>query len=332
MPIVYKPVSRKVLIEQAKENDKAVQKEIEKEASKQAEKIEHENAVREEALSSVKKFTSRRDQAVAFKESVRVKLVEYALFNIFNKVMYKVSKESVISKPTDARMQAMINEFVNDIGGPSEVLSKMTNYGHTTYFLSETAKIINKHFKRIIEGVEENNPDTMEIDQDKMDDFKQDIDQHVDDVKIEDPIEDKVIQSVSDFVTQNAETREKIAQALEVTKEKIESIAGEDDIPEEDQEDIVAEYARLGKRLVNDIRDQSRSMFSEMVHAMGENVIANPKLYKDYLNENSRVDMKKVIDGIATMYAFMETTVYLRLVKPTPEYIKETIDSIRNYK
>lgn len=329
MPIVYKPVSRKVLIEQAKENDKAVQKEIEKKAQKEAEEEEKNFKMNEDALSAVKKYTSRREQAVAYKEMVRVKLVEYALFNIFNKVMYKVSKQTNINKPSKALMESMISAFVNECGGPAEITSRMNNYGHSNYFLTEMNRIINHHFKIMIEDVSENEPETMEgIDDDQMNDFKQDVDQHVDDVKIADPLAQRVIDAIDQFVTQNAEDKEKIAAALQATKDKIEDLQNEN-MPEEDQEEIVEEYARLGKRLVRDIRDQGRTLFSEMVHTMSESVVVNPELRKKFVDEASHVRMDKVMDSIATMYAFMEMTSVMKLVDVNADYIKKTLDEIK---
>ena len=330
MPIVYKPVSRKVLIEQAKDNEKAVQKEIEKKAQNQAEEEEKNFKMNEDALSAVKKYTSRRDQAVAFKETVRVKLVEYALFSVFNKVMTKVSENAPIDKPSDASMKSIVSQFVMENGGPSEITSRMNNYGHSNYFLTEMNKIINKHFKVMIEDVNENQPETMEkVDDEQMDDFEQEVDQHVDDCEITDPLAQRVVAAIDQFVTQNAEDKEKIAAALQATKDKIEELQNED-MPEEDQEEIVEEYARLGKRLVRDIRNQDKTFFSEMVHTLSETVISNPELRKNFVDEASHVRMDKVINSVTTMYAFMEMTSVMKLVDVNANFIEKTLEDIKN--
>ena len=127
----------------------------------------------------------------------------------------------------------------------------------------------------------------------------------------------------------SAEDKEKIAAALQATKDKIEELQNED-MPEEDQEEIVEEYARLGKRLVRDIRNQDKTFFSEMVHTLSETVISNPELRKSFVDEASHVRMDKVINSVTTMYAFMEMTSVMKLVDVNANFIEKTLEDIKN--
>ena len=333
MPIPYKPISQKTLIEQEIRNQKAIDRKLRKEAEEDYKQLCAQEALKETTLHNINYHKNRQERLISFKESVRIKLLEYTIAKVFKDVMNECS---IYAKDTDGFptldpeepvMEAMVYSFINEAGGPAVIMSNINNYGNTTYFLGEMHNIIKKHFNIIIEDAEENieagvdDDEALKADDTEVDPFKIDMDEHIEKSGVVDPIAKRVIHAVDDFITNNAKDKANIVKALELTKDKVESLNTDD-------EEIVESYTRLGKRLVADIRNKPRSIFGEMVHRMTNSVLSTRDVKNGYITEGAHVDIGKIINKVSMMYGFLETVNSLSLIKVDNAYISNVLESM----
>ena len=336
MPIPYKPISQKVLIEQEIRDQNAATRNLAKEAEKDYEKLCAEECLKEATLNSIDAARAKRERIVGFKEQVRVRLLEHAIFSVFKSVMegcevYAKDEDGMPTlDPDEPVMESMVYTFINENGGPSVLMAKSMNHGNTSGFIAGMNGIIKHHFKRIIENVEDNlkagmdEEEALKANDPEMNPFKQDVDDYIKNCGITDPISQRVIAAIDDFVTSNAKDKANIVKALELTKDKVESLNTED-------EAVAESYTRLGKRLVADIRNKPRSLFGEMVHRMINNVMSS-NIKTAYITEDSHVDVEKVINKVSMMYGFLETVNSLNLIDIDEAYITNMLKEMSESK
>lgn len=250
---------------------------------------------------------------ISFSEGVRTYLVTEALYKVYSEAMYGVIPQN----PTNASiMRSIVNKYVAD-NGYDNILTRMKT---GSVMLSEMYNIITEHTKKILENVEENDPATFEVPAGAKDDFAEAINKAVDP---EDPecvtnaIRDKVVDDITDFVNANTREHDDIQAALQDAQEKI-ADAGDD-------EELKECYEFNAKRKVNDIRNSPKSVFYSMVYAMSESVMKHPEIQYEFMDENSHLDMRKIVSRVSMLYGFMETINTARIENVDKAFIEQTI-------
>lgn len=328
MPIPYKPVSQKVLIEEAIAARQQADKENKKkQAIKESnERVQFQKS--EEALRTVDKYTKRAANYTGFTETARNALLETAIFDLFNESMQKVDAKlnKAYSEGRESTMHALTFEFIHENGGAAPLLYKMKGHnGSTTIFLSELSSAINTAFKSILEGVDKNDPNTFGISNTISDEYRNQIhDAGMDEMS--DCIADRVADAITEFINRNVQDKNAILNTLEATKEKIDSLHAKND---EELADLKEAYSRIGKRMITDIRERPRNLFSEMVTTMAESVMANKNLQKEYLIDGAHIDVNKIVGNVALMYGFLETLNTMNLIKVDKKYVNTLLESMK---
>lgn len=326
MPIPYRPVSQKQLLKQRFAEEARINKQIESQKQKNVITEAAEAKSRDsmlEKMSSLKVNSAKRaEKYAAFTENVRIALFEHAVYKVFSEAMNKVEgnlKRSIVSESV---MHALTYNFIHENNGPAPLMANMNNHNSSTYFLSETKRIIDRTFKAIIESIDKNDPDTFNISSDIMQGYKDEISSHVEYCDVADNIADRVTAAITDFFKSNAEDKEKIVAALSATKEKIDSLKTDDEALKES-------YARLGRRYVTDVRNKPKTVFTEMVHIMAESVLKDEKLKDEFMTESNRIDVERLVNKVSMMYGFLETVNTMRLIRVDDKYVKSVLESMR---
>lgn len=322
MPIVYRPVPQKVLIEEANEARKLEaireQRKLKREAIAEADM----QSLRESTLDTLKTHTSRRDKYAGFTERVRNLLMEHALSSLFEDVLAEVASRTGGSGYSPSIVHSMCYTFITENNGSSNLLNNMKGKGKGTYLLAETYNIINSTFKSILEYVDREDPNTYTISNDVMSTYKDSLHKHYEECELAENIANRVTAAITGFIERNADDKKSIVNALTATKEKIDSLKTDD-------ESIKESYARIGKRYISDVRNKPKGLFSEMVFSMTESVMSHKDISKEFLTEDAHIDMDKIVDKVTMMYGFLETVNALRLVNVDEAYIQEVLDSIK---
>jgi len=288
-----------------------------------AKEVRKQNAIHETIYKNREERTSRYQKFTAFTEKTRDMLFEHVMFTLCSGALKKVDEKrgSHIMENYDSTtaLHSMIYKFIHENGGSSHLLGNMRINGGT-YYIESMHSLIQKTFKTIIESIEDKgDPDSFKIDNDITDAFKKSVASEDTDV-MSDAISDRVVAAIGEFIEGNVKDKEAITAALERTKNKIESI-------EDDREGLKESYARLGKKYITEVRNRKHGLFNEMVTMLTKEVVNNKSLHENYMN-GAHVDIAKIVEKTTLMYGFLETVNTMKLIKITPEYIKEHVLSL----
>lgn len=325
MPMPYKPrTSLDLYNASVSMNNKIAAREERKNALKaRNESVQHReaNSILE---ASYKRDTLQRKYAI-FSEDLKFKLLTYAISEVAGCTMDKINNmmgKPIFSSRENANMNAMIYNFVHENGGASNVLYNMTRLG-TTQYLSELAKLVKSTHKSMLEFVEKDDPDSFHVGDGAMKDYKDSVHNTFGHDELVDSIAERVAESIKEFITQNADDKEKIITAMNATKNKVESLKPDA------SEELKECYTNMGRRLVNDIRERPHGLFNEMVIALSRSVLRSQnEAVREKFIDGAHLNMESVMTGVATMYTLLETANTMKLAKIDRAYIDEMLTSM----
>ena len=247
----------------------------------------------QKTMENIGQQQSRYAKFTSFTETVRDQLLESAIYTLASKALKKVDEaqgtnimgESI----NESSLHAMIFQFIHENNGAASLLAQMRMHGHTSY-LTETYSIITEHFKKIVESVDKNDPESLYVNNDITDSYKKAIDSDNTDIMSE-TISERVIAAIEEFVEGGKKDKEQIVTALNLTKDKI-------DETDPDREDLKENFSRMGKRLVTEIRERKHGLFNEMVTSIAKDVMKNPELQSNFMKGTSiDADFDKIVKG-----------------------------------
>lgn len=331
MPIVRpkKPTTAKALVEASIAYNEKLEKQAKRADAlqrREENKAIHEYTAIMEAAAKRGKIQSR---FANFSENVKINLLAEAVTDIASSAMQKVNE--IMEKPIfESRdmyntLNAITYQFIRENGSASGILYNMTN-GPTTMYLEALAKLIKSTQRAVLEGLSANLDQNGEgefcMSKGMHDEFKEKSKEIYGREELIDSIADRVADSIKDFISQNAEDKEKIVGALTATKEKLDSMKGA-------SEELKESYARLGRRYITDIREKKHGLLNEMVVSMSKGVMKNDTLRKEF-TEDAHLNVGKIVTKVSTMYTFLETVNSMRLIKVDENYIKDVLNSLEN--
>ena len=321
MPIVYRPVSKKVLINEAIAENKRLDRELKQKKKEEQAKLEAVNHIHETSINMIKKRADARDRYAGFTEGLRNTLMEDAIYELYSSAMKKVEDRINKTFVNEGTMHALTYEFIHENGGAAPLIYQMRNR-HASQFMLELSSVIGKTFSTMLEDVIPNDPETYHVDNDMMKKYNS----AVKDCGVEemsDCIADRVAKAIEDFIDQNARDKNQIIMVLDKTKEKVDSLHTDD-------ESLKESYARIGRRAITEIRNRPKGLFTEMVSTMAEGVMKDKDLQREFM-EAGHIDIDKIVNKITLMYGFMETVNTLQLVKIDNEYITNLLESMIDF-
>lgn len=330
MPIILpkKPNSSKVLIESAlKYNEKLEKAEQKKAALKKA---EDDAAIKE--TSAIVEAVARRSRVqsryATFSENVKINLLADSIIDITQKAMLAVNES--LNRPIFGQKDIYTNipaityQFIRENGSASGILYNMENKNPTAYS-SNLARLIKNTHRTVLESLGERPYETSEtgdfsMDKEQKDEFCRKRNKLFGHDEIVQSIADRVADAIKDFIQQNAEDKERIVDALSVTKDKIDAI--------KDAPDGVKEsYLNIGRRYIADIREKKHGVLNEMVVAMSKGVMKNEALREEFVND-AHLNMGKIVSKVSTMYTFLEAVNTARIVTVDESFVTDVIKSL----
>lgn len=227
-----------------------------------------------------------------FSETVRTSLVTEALYSLYSKSVNQSVLEDADSRSV---MRNIVTSYVNE-AGYDNILNRMRRASGA---MSETYNVVDKYTRKILEEVDKTNPDTFHVEPEDRDEFFKALDKSEDSEEIAAAINDRVSTAMTDFVNANNKDHEDITAALQSAQEKIDNVDPED-------VDLKESYEMLGRRKINEIRRSPKNVFHGMVSSMCESILKHPDTNTEFINEDSHIDMNKVVNRVGLMYTFVE--------------------------
>lgn len=355
----------KIAMEMQEEERK--RKALEEEALQRAiEEDEKKWLAREAAMRNA---DERRTALPRFKESVRSALLTEALTRICI---------GSIRQPTDnerAVCEALVGNYVQEKGA-EELLSDFRN----TSFLENLRTVIDKHVDIITEDADENDPDSMVVTKDNMDDFFEELDDTENMEDVTNTIRLRVSNAEEDFVNKTAMDRENLKSIIQDTSKRVEDakpgldndysddseealdegpVLPEDDDTVADEEPVEetgdqgdtkedttpqpvqpqpskpqpskedSEAVKEAKQKIYELESRNKTVFEKMVYNLTEACVKNADMREQFVIENGRVDMDRIVDSVRCMYTMLEMVSTLKIENVDAAYVESTLQSIK---
>ena len=257
MPIVLppKPTTSKALFEAATSLNNKLEKNAKRaeviadQKAKQA--FKEEQSIME---ASMRRETMQKKYA-DFSEAVKGKLLNTAINDIAVRAMVKINEslDREFFTTTDSNnLAAICASFIHENGEASGMLYNLKHRGQTQ-FLSELAKDIKSTHRTILEAIDTMDPDSYAVGDQVMADYRDKVKGEFGQEELVDSIADRVVAAMKDFMTQNAEDKQHIIDAMQATKDKMEALKAEGK-PEEVQES----YKNLTRKYITSIRESKK--------------------------------------------------------------------------
>lgn len=260
---------------------------------------------------------NRKDPSDIHKDLIKEALYKNFI-NAADKLRLNSSSKNVgigfIDELVDSRMKELKNNPLNVL--PSYVESTY-DYLITTY--TKKARLENARLNKI-KGYDEASTG-IHIDHNNiMKDFDKSIEKLTPD-KIRQTVADRVEKATTDFI----DSRNKATEQIKGIYNKVKSFVGDKETTEKDAK-LAQESA---KRQISKIKEANVGVFEEMVIALSNAAINKPELKNRYTNEDGSLNMSLIIDDTASVYAVMETSNILGLIKIDDSVIQQYINSLK---
>lgn len=243
---------------------------------------------------------------VGVKKELKELLVGECLYQIYNKAL-GYNTEYLI-EGDELKRRALVNGFIKE----SNIYSLLNSFKGKTLLLSEYYTIINKTYNKILEKAKINNEEII-IEPEEKDEFIADITNKEAD-KVAEAIADRVLSSVQSFIISNQETKQQVMEILNKAQEKVDSTV---------KENLQETYISNAKQQVSALKyNKSRNILEFMVEKIGKEVYKNEGMKTNYLNENNKLNIDKVMESAIEIYTFLETLNTMNIIKIDEEYIK----------
>lgn len=221
----------------------------------------------------------------------------------------------------------LVNRFVKENGAGDLIV----NFSTRNILLSEMARICQKYYDKVLEGLldPENDPtrpkDTKpgevkeyNLDTTIKDDFYKEL-EDVDTLDASKIIKERVADAMQQFVDDNSCAKMDYEEVIQQAQEKIASAK---------DEAMIEEYSSIAKRKINEMKlNRKKNVFNIMVEALTKRVLTDDTYKVRYMNE-STVDMDSVVGSVQLIYTMLEMVNTTNMVNVDEKFITEYLDSL----
>lgn len=328
MPVIRptKPTTSKALHEAAVSLNNKIEKKAKRDEVLAEAAVKNTRKEYQSLYEASRRRESTQRRYADFSEAVKGKLLNTAINDIAVRAMVKINEaldRDYFTTTDSNNLAAICASFIHENGEASSLLYNLKQRGRTQ-FLSELAKDIHDTHKFVLEAVDTMDPDSYQVGDQVMSDYREKVKDTFGQEELVDSIAERVVAAMKDFMTQNAEDKQKIIDAMQATKDKMDELKAKD-APEGVQES----YKNITRKYITSIREKKKGLFNEMVMTMSKAIVkSDNQAVKDTFMEGAHLNMDKIVKSVATMHTFMETVNSMNLVKVDGEFVKNILDSM----
>ena len=246
-----------------------------------------------------------------FRQNVKGSILEGILNVLVQKVLPDIIHE-------DAFVHGFIKGFIEE-EGVDKLLSDMKT---KTCLLSELASDIDDAYEDSTESIDPKDPDTFVASDSKTVDLisKVESDEEID--AVADIIRNKVSRATDEFIEKNVMDQTEIKGILQDTKNRMAEVRTGDDTVDEE---IRQEATVRAKKQVKAIRNRPHTVFEQLVVNIAEAALKNEDLKLQYVKEDGKLDMDKIVNKATCIYSVLETVNTLKIKEFSTEDIEHYI-------
>ena len=219
--------------------------------------------------------------------------------------------------------KALIEGFIEENGSAKLV----KEFGRKTLLTAGIADIVNEAHQQVLHSCKEGDSKTFRISKTVDDKFFDKIN-GLSDFKICEKINQRVCDSIENYVQDNVNDKLDLDELADKTKERIDNIKAKNS---KERDKIVECYTEQYNRAVNDIKKRSHrkvGIYEQILHSVTNGVVSDNTILESFTTEAGTLDMEKIRGKVTVMYTFLEMLNTAKMANVNEAYIENIIKNI----
>lgn len=259
-------------------------------------------------------YSQRERELTAFTSASKNFLLAEAMYDLFKKSIPSTVNESLTNLG-----RSVIDSFVNEEGA-----SNLFAHCENTIYLNQLTSLVEATHKKVIKDCDgKNGP--FKIANSDMKVFHDGLDK-LDTEGITREISKRVASAEEEFIKANLKDKENMEELAQKTQEKLAKVQAKD---VETESAIKNNVKALYKEQIENVERRQKGILESMVVRLSKSVITEDASREQFTKEDGKLNMQGIIETAEIMYTVLEMVNTIQIKKITPNYIKETLMSIK---
>lgn len=269
---------------------------------------------RKSILEQRQAYSQRERELTAFTSASKNFLLAEAMYDLFKKSIPSTVNESLTNLG-----RSVIDSFVNEEGA-----SNLFAHCENTIYLNQLTSLVEATHKKVIKDCDgKNGP--FKITNSDMKVFHDGLDK-LDTEGITKEISKRVASAEEEFIKANLKDKENMEKLAQKTQEKLAKVQAKD---VETESAIKNNMKALYKEQIENVERRQKSILESMVVRLSKSVVTEDASREQFTKEDGKLNMQGIIETAEIMYTVLEMANTIQIKKITPNYIKETLMSIK---
>lgn len=247
---------------------------------------------------------------------------DYFLSEAINYTLQKSLNEDTTQENREYG-KALVESFVQN----NDSIKLLREFSQKSLFLANMASIVNEAHRQVVHSCKEGNCGTFTISKTIDSKFFDKL-VGMSDEKINNAINQRVCDSIEDYVQCNINDKLDLDELAEKTKEKIDNVKAK---TEEERNKIVESYTIQYKKQVDSIKKRSNrkvGVYEQLLHSITNSIISDSTILESFTTESGSLDINSIKEKVTVMYTFLEMLNTTKMVKVDQKYIEEIIKNV----
>lgn len=215
--------------------------------------------------------------------------------------------------------KALVEGFVKE----SDTLKLLNEFSKKTLLLAGIADVVNEAHLKVVHSCKEGDS-CCKISKSVNNEFFDKL-IGLKDEKITQKINQRVCDSIEDYVQANVNDKLDLEELAEKTKEKIDNVKGKN------ADKIAESYTLQYQREVNNIKQRNHrkvGVFEQIMHSTTHSIVSDQTILESFTDESGKLDMNKINNKVTVMYTFLEMLNTTKMVNVNESYIQNIIKNM----
>lgn len=269
---------------------------------------------RKSILEQRQAYSQRERELTAFTSASKNFLLAEAMYDLFKKSIPSTVNESLTNLG-----RSVIDSFVNEEGA-----SNLFAHCENTIYLNQLTSLVEATHKKVIKDCDgKNGP--FKITNSDMKVFHDGLNK-LDTEGITKEISKRVASAEEEFIKANLKDKENMEELAQKTQEKLSKVQAKD---VETESAIKNNMKALYKEQIENVERRQKGILESMVVRLSKSVVTEDASREQFTKEDGKLNMQGIIETAEIMYTVLEMVNTIQIKKITPNYIKETLMSIK---
>lgn len=288
----------------------------------------YEIPVNESAYSARERYLNdkKREQEVLEAKRLYAEFISNSRDYFLTEAINMILQDSLNEDTTEENRnygKALVEGFVKENGS----IKLLSEFGRKSILLASIADVVKEAHQKVLHSCKEGDCNSFKISKTIEDDFFTKL-IGLKDEKISEKINQRVCDSLEDFVQCNVNDKLDLEELAERTAEKINGIKAKN---AEERAKIEESYTLQYKREAQKIKQRANrkvSVYEQIMDSITRSIVSDTALRESFVLESGQLNMSKISGKVNTLYTFIETLNTTKIANVNEAYIEKILKSM----